>query len=97
MAGHRRHRHDNDASDELSFEQNSPVTIGVAGSLQLSVSTGSTYDEDDDVSDDVTWQSLTPGVATVTRTGFVQAVAVGSAQIQVTLDGETETITVNVI
>jgi hypothetical protein len=88
---------DNDASDELSFEQNSPVTIGVAGSLQLSVSTGSTYDEDDDVSDDVTWQSLTPGVATVTRTGFVQAVAVGSAQIQVTLDGETETITVNVI
>jgi len=48
---------DNDASDELSFEQNSPVTIGVAGSLQLSVSTGSTYDEDDDVSDDVTWQS----------------------------------------
>lgn len=44
----------------------------------------------------ITWQSLNPSVATVTQTGTVTAVAVGTAVIQATADGKIGTATVTV-
>lgn len=88
---------DDDDDDGLSFESGTSLSLALSGTgQQLAVSTGSSFDEDDDVSDEVTWQSLDTGVVTVSTTGFVVPVSLGTADILVTLDGESAVLSITV-
>jgi uncharacterized protein YjdB len=73
-----------------------PVTLNVGGSTllvtQLRDTAGSTLN--DRV---VTWSSSTPGVAAVSSTGFVTAIAAGSTTISATSEGIRGTASVTVI
>ncbi len=87
-----------DLDDGLSFEQGESQTIALTGGgLQLAVSTGSSYDEDDDVSDDVDWSSRNSSIVVVDSSGFITPINPGTTTIEVELDGETETISITVI
>lgn len=88
---------DDGSDDGLAFDVGSSVTLVLTGGgLQLAVSTGSTYDDDDDVSDDVTWSSSNTGVVTVSSEGLLLPVASGTATITVALGDESETLSVTV-
>lgn len=104
----------NDASDtdddELSFNvEGSTLTLSRTADSQflLRVSTGSEFDADLEVSDEVTWARIdnsesttTPAFTLVTsgdNAGLITTTAVGSADVSATLDDVTIQITVNVV
>jgi len=77
-----------DDEDSLSFQQDDPFVVQLsAGSAQLNVSTGSTYDSDNDVSndDDTSWEFFGDGgVLSVSTTGFLTLLSTGNVIVRVT-------------
>src|SRR3954471_1600703 len=65
-----------------------PVTVAVGDTVRLSVSSSGQT---------VTFRSLNPSIATVTGTGLVTGVAVGTAQVVAEGGGQSDTVTVNVV
>ncbi len=98
---------DSDDSDALTFNVASPFTLPRTQSngFRLRVSTGTIYDEDNDVSEDVTWTftslETTTNPITLVQSGedagLIRPLAEGSATVTATTsDGVTNTITVRV-
>ena len=88
---------DDDDDEGLSFESGTTLTLALGGTgVQLAVSTGSSFDDDNDVTDDVTFESFDTSIATVSATGFLLPVSSGTTAIQATLDGESATLAVTV-
>ena len=86
-----------DDDDELSFESGDSLSLALlGGGQQLAVSTGSDFDDDDDVTDEVTFDSLDDDVVTVSATGFVLPISTGTASILATLDGASAVLTITV-
>lgn len=90
------------AGANLSFDQDSPFRISLAGQeQQLNVSTGSRYSDDSKVTDSAEW-SVTDGAQflsvnnTGTDKGVLTPVAVGEATVQATFNDESISITVQV-
>jgi hypothetical protein len=69
--------------------------VPIGGTLQLSAAT---TDDVGGTQQNVTgsWQSLTPGIATVSSTGLLTGVSAGTARIQVTVRGKTDEATYQV-
>jgi len=65
-----------------------PVTVAVGDTVRLSVTTSGQT---------VTFRSLNPSIATVTSSGLVTGVTVGTAQVVAEGGGQSDTVTVNVV
>ncbi len=89
---------DDDDDDGLAFANGTSLTVSLtSGGTQLAVSTGSSYDQDNDVSDDVTWQSLDTSIVSITSDGVIFPMSAGTVTILVTLDEESATLSVTVV
>jgi len=76
----------------------SPATVGVAGTVQLSVSitdwNGATVTPTE--ADPVSWATANPGIATVDAAGLVSGAGVGNTTITATFRGAAGTATIDV-
>lgn len=88
---------DDEDSDGLVFSVGNTLTVALSnGGLQLQVSTGSSFDADNEVTDEITWQSTNPNIADISPTGVLTPINAGFAQIIATRDGEQVTLGVTV-
>jgi len=91
------------SSNELSFEQGSRLNLSNDGrSRQLKVSTGSSYESDDDVTEDAEWTILN-GITTVISLsnlsgskGQITSVGLGEVTVQATFNNRSASIVINV-
>lgn len=85
---------DGSASGNLAFEEGSTRTINLGQTVQLNVSTGSVYDEDERITTDenTTWSvTLNSTVAEFlpgSTKGVITALTVGTARVRVLVDSE---------
>jgi len=87
-------------SDSLSFSADSPLMLPLQSTFQLSLSTGTVFDADSDVTEDAIWQSDDEGILIVENgsgsKGLITPRAVGSATVTAMFGNLTESIRITI-
>lgn len=89
------------STSNLTFQETGPVQLSLSGStFQLRVSTGSTYDSNNDVTDQASWSVIgTSGIVSVdngTNRGRVTPTGVGRTTVRATYSNATRDIDIEV-